>query len=152
MPCHPTPQKSQDCCTTIFGCGWVVWVQTKQLSDCMISCKLLLPCVPFHRNEMDDCHGQDQPWYCALSLSTPKISDCAALCGRGWVVRVQTKQCSDCMTSCMPLRPCVPSHPNEMDDCQGRDQPWHRAWPPWRLQPLQAGCNIYVSFPKAQHR
>ena len=30
-------------------------------------------------------------------------------------------QCSG-MTSCMPVRPCVPSHPNEMDDCQGRNQ------------------------------
>ena len=55
-----------------------------------------------------------------------------------WVMTVSVmKFCVQCsgMTSCscrclrvhtlshsMPSRPCMPSHPNEMDDCQGRNQ------------------------------
>ena len=63
-----------------------------------------------------------------------------------WVMTVSVmKFCVQCsgMTSCscrclrvhtlshsMPSRPCMPSHPNEMDDCQGRDQ--------------RIGCDIYL--------
>ena len=62
----------------------------------------------------------------ATAATVPPLDGGRCLAGRG-AAGGGAKQCSDCMTSCMPHRPCVPSHPNEMDDCQGRDQPWHRA-------------------------